>query len=310
MHLGGFTPEPDEATSGETLLVDTHAAAVAEPVWDLYAHAVRRFGPQPTILEWDSDIPPLSTLVAEAARADAVRTAALENADLYRRLETRTVELARLSARMVEQHEEERRRLSRELHDETAQVFSAVKMELGVLREAVAPGQAARLDQVLALIDTGIRTIRNVTNDLRPSLLDDLGLLPALRSLAAEFTERTGIRAEFAAPAALPPLSTEAELALLGSAWERAVAGRGDAVCLVGEPGIGKSRLAFELQRHLGLDERVEGAAQAYARNAAYFAFRPLLRQLAGVAPDALDFALHDSRARSPHDLRDTLALL
>ena len=63
--------------------------------------------------------------------------AALENADLYRRLETRTIELARLSARMMEQHEEERRRLSRELHDETAQVFSAVKMELGVLRDSV-----------------------------------------------------------------------------------------------------------------------------------------------------------------------------
>ena len=48
---------------------------------------------------------------------------------------------------MVEQHEEERRRLSRELHDETAQVFSAVKMELGVLRDGVGPTQAARLDQ-------------------------------------------------------------------------------------------------------------------------------------------------------------------
>jgi signal transduction histidine kinase len=146
--------------------------------------------------------------------------AALEHADLYRRLETRTVELARLSARMVEQHEEERRRLSRELHDETAQVFSAVKMELGVLREAVPPAQAARLDQVLALIDTGIRTIRNVTNDLRPSLLDDLGLLPALRSLAAEFSERSGIRTALAAPTALPPLSEEAELGLFRALQE------------------------------------------------------------------------------------------
>jgi signal transduction histidine kinase len=52
--------------------------------------------------------------------------AALENADLYSRLELRTIELAQLSARMIEQHEDERRRLSRELHDETAQVFSAV----------------------------------------------------------------------------------------------------------------------------------------------------------------------------------------
>ncbi len=146
--------------------------------------------------------------------------AALENADLYRRLETRTVELARLSARMVEQHEEERRRLSRELHDETAQVFSAVKMELGVLRDSAAPAAAAKLDQVLELIDTGIRSIRSVTNDLRPSLLDDLGLLPALRSLVADCAERSGIRIELAAPTALPPLSKEAELALFRALQE------------------------------------------------------------------------------------------
>lgn len=146
--------------------------------------------------------------------------AALENADLYSRLQTRTVELARLSARMIEEHEEERRRLSRELHDETAQVFSAVKMELGVLRDTVRPEQANRLDQVLELIDTGIRSIRNVTNDLRPSLLDDLGLLPALRSLAADFSERSGIRTGLAVPSALPPLSGEAELALFRALQE------------------------------------------------------------------------------------------
>ena len=146
--------------------------------------------------------------------------AALENADLYTRLQARTVELARLSARMIEQHEEERRRLSRELHDETAQVFSAVKMELGVLQNAVQTPQAARLDHVLALIDTGIRSIRSVTNDLRPSLLDDLGLLPALRSLVADFSERSGIRTDLAAPTSLPPLSREAELALFRALQE------------------------------------------------------------------------------------------
>jgi DNA-binding NarL/FixJ family response regulator/signal transduction histidine kinase len=92
--------------------------------------------------------------------------AALENADLYERLQARTVELARLSARMIEQHEAERRRLSRELHDETAQVFSAVKMELAVLRDTADPPTAARLDRALDLVDTGIRSIRAVTNDL------------------------------------------------------------------------------------------------------------------------------------------------
>lgn len=146
--------------------------------------------------------------------------AALEKADLYSRLQTRTVELARLSARMIEQHEEERRRLSRELHDETAQVFSAVKMELGVVRDTAEPAQAARLDQALALIDTGIRSIRSVTNDLRPSLLDDLGLLPALRSLVADFSQRSGIRTGLAVPSSLPSLSREAELALFRALQE------------------------------------------------------------------------------------------
>jgi signal transduction histidine kinase len=146
--------------------------------------------------------------------------AALEQADLTERLESRSRELARLSARMVAQHEEERRRLSRELHDETAQVFSAVKMELGVLRESLAPPLAGRLDRAQTLIDTGIRSIRSVTNDLRPSLLDDLGLLPALRSLVAEFQERSGIAIGLDAPPTLPALSKEAELALFRALQE------------------------------------------------------------------------------------------
>ena len=145
---------------------------------------------------------------------------ALENADLYHRLEARSVELARLSARMVEQHEEERRRLSRELHDETAQVFSAVKMELGLLRNDLPDAPAERLDRALELVDTGIRSIRSVVNDLRPSLLDDLGLLPALRSLVTDFGERSGIRVELDAPPALPPLSKDAELALFRALQE------------------------------------------------------------------------------------------
>jgi signal transduction histidine kinase len=59
-----------------------------------------------------------------------------------------------------------------------------------------------------------------VTNDLRPSLLDDLGLLPALRSLVADFTQRSGIRIELSAPAVMPPLSREAELALFRALQE------------------------------------------------------------------------------------------
>jgi signal transduction histidine kinase len=146
--------------------------------------------------------------------------AALEHADLYRRLEQRREELERLAQAMVNQHEEERRRLSRELHDETAQVFAAVKLELGVARESSPPELVPRMDRALALIDTGMRSIRNVTSRLRPSLIDDVGLLPALRALTNDFHGRDLIQVKFDAPDALPSLSEHVELALFRGVQE------------------------------------------------------------------------------------------
>ena len=136
-----------------------------------------------------------------------------EHADL-------TARLARLSAGLLEQYEAERRRLSFELHDETAQVFTAVKLQLGVLRERSAPALAPALANIDGLIDTGIQSIRRITNQLRPSLLDDLGLLPALRSLGDEFVERSGVRLTLEAPAMVPAVSARAELALFRAMQE------------------------------------------------------------------------------------------
>jgi hypothetical protein len=65
MHLAGFT-------ALDTHLLDTHDHPVADPVWDLYRDAILRFGPTPTLIEWDADIPPLARLVAEADRARAI----------------------------------------------------------------------------------------------------------------------------------------------------------------------------------------------------------------------------------------------
>jgi uncharacterized protein (UPF0276 family) len=72
IHLGGYTPEEDEGTPGSDLWIDTHAAAIAEQSWDLYAYALRRFGPKATLIEWDNNIPPLETLVGETLRADNI----------------------------------------------------------------------------------------------------------------------------------------------------------------------------------------------------------------------------------------------
>ena len=136
-----------------------------------------------------------------------------EHADL-------TARLARLSAGLLEQYEAERRRLSFELHDETAQVFTAVKLQLGVLRERSSPTLGPALANIDGLIDTGMRSIRRITNQLRPSLLDDLGLLPALRSLGDEFVERSGIRLTLEAPTMLPEVAPRAELAVFRAMQE------------------------------------------------------------------------------------------
>jgi uncharacterized protein (UPF0276 family) len=78
LHLGGFTREIDDA--GAPVLIDTHAAAIAAPVWELYAHALRRFGLQPTLIEWDNALPTFARLLSEAEHADFVAHATFEGA--------------------------------------------------------------------------------------------------------------------------------------------------------------------------------------------------------------------------------------
>lgn len=70
IHLAGFTVK--QHPEGE-ILIDTHNTRVAEPVWQLYRAALRRLGPLPTLIEWDTDLPALSVLLEEAQIADAAR---------------------------------------------------------------------------------------------------------------------------------------------------------------------------------------------------------------------------------------------
>jgi len=58
------------AADGCQILIDDHGSPVSEPVWALYAEAIERFGRVPTLIEWDTRIPPLAVLLAEAQRAD------------------------------------------------------------------------------------------------------------------------------------------------------------------------------------------------------------------------------------------------
>jgi signal transduction histidine kinase len=103
--------------------------------------------------------------------------------------------LQELSARLVRAQEEERRALSRELHDEVAQAFSAVLMEAENLLDLdPAPGVRAHLESIRGVAEKGMNEIRNMALLLRPSMLDDFGLLPALEWQAREIGKRTGLR--------------------------------------------------------------------------------------------------------------------
>jgi uncharacterized protein (UPF0276 family) len=68
IHLAGHSRQ---RVGARDILLDDHGSAVCEEVWTLYGHALQRFGPVPTLIEWDTDVPELATLLAEAARADA-----------------------------------------------------------------------------------------------------------------------------------------------------------------------------------------------------------------------------------------------
>jgi len=68
IHLGGHAADADD--DGSVLLIDDHGREVADPVWTLYARALARSGPKPTLIEWDNDVPGWEVLFAEAKRAD------------------------------------------------------------------------------------------------------------------------------------------------------------------------------------------------------------------------------------------------
>jgi signal transduction histidine kinase len=119
----------------------------------------------------------------------------------YREVLNTQQELKELSARLVSAQEEERRSISRELHDEVGQSLSALLMEAGNAAAHV-PAEAQvrqHVDSIKKLAEASVNIIRNMTLLLRPSMLDDFGLVPALEWQARELSKRTGIRVQVTA---------------------------------------------------------------------------------------------------------------
>jgi signal transduction histidine kinase len=111
-------------------------------------------------------------------------------------------ELKELSARLLSAQEEERRAISRELHDEVGQSLSALLMEAGNAAARVprdSPEVRRNVESIKKLAEASVNVIRNMTLLLRPSMLDDFGLVPALEWQAREMSKRTGMRVQVAA---------------------------------------------------------------------------------------------------------------
>ncbi len=154
---------------------------------------------------------PLGQAVLLGAMADVVFIVAAAGGMVFlgltkgrEAMAARSAQLEQLTRLLLRAQEEERKRIARDLHDEAGQLLTAVKIELDL------DGKPEAAD----LVGRALNQVRDIGNLLRPSTLDDFGLVTSLRSLVEDFGQRYRIDARFEAPPALPALVTEGDVAV------------------------------------------------------------------------------------------------
>jgi len=148
--------------------------------------------------------------------AGRAQQAVLVSRDITRRKQAEEA-LRSLPRLIVEAQEAERRRVARELHDSVNQLLSSARFRVQSIEERLQGQDDALWRETLkvqALLARAIDEVRRISRNLRPSELDDLGLMPALRSLCSEFAERTGLRLSVALEEPAQRCSKETELTL------------------------------------------------------------------------------------------------
>lgn len=154
------------------------------------------------------------------------RALAAANAELEREVTERKraeERLRRLSSRILQIQEEERKRISRELHDEVGQALTAAIVSLSVLEKKVArQGKALRekIGHTQRQLEATLENIHRFARELRPAMLDDLGLIAALRSYLRTLTLRSGLRIHFRADPVGDELDSDRKTALYRVAQE------------------------------------------------------------------------------------------
>jgi signal transduction histidine kinase len=141
---------------------------------------------------------------------------AIENARLFEQVQSGREQLRRLAQQVVSAQEEERQRLSRELHDEAGQVLTALKIDLALIRDDLPARMGSlrsRMGEAVELTDMTMERLRTLARDLRPPALDTAGLNLTLEGLCREFAQRAYLTIEFEAEE-LPPLPDLANICL------------------------------------------------------------------------------------------------
>ncbi len=120
-----------------------------------------------------------------------------EHDELELKVQARTVELRRVSQRLVEVQEAERRQVARELHDEVGQLLTGLKLHLEACAVLPAAGRQEHFAQLQFQVGELMNVVRELALRLRPAMLDDLGLLPALTYKMKKFIAQTGLQISF-----------------------------------------------------------------------------------------------------------------
>jgi signal transduction histidine kinase len=149
-------------------------------------------------------------------KAIADRSAlAIDRAGMTDALREREARIAELSAHLLKAQEEERKRISRELHDETGQALMVIRLYLGMLESSVGTRSArAKIHETLEVVDRSIEGIRRIIGRLSPLLLQELGLIAAVRKEAKDLAKSTGVKARVHVPSDFGRLPAPMETAI------------------------------------------------------------------------------------------------
>ncbi len=145
--------------------------------------------------------------------SDSVEVARL-NAAFNRMLDRLEIERREGSRAVLRAQEQERKRLAQDLHDEVNQALTAIMLRLQASIQEATPELRRELRETQRLAGQAMEELLNLARELRPTALDDHGLLPALRVQVSDFADRTGIQADFRRRGDVPPLTDDQQLVI------------------------------------------------------------------------------------------------